>query len=85
MLTRKVENYEYFYSTHYNFLKKARPQITLDVKEFSKSTLKLYLDYCYGIPGCLDDLSLDEILELMRFLSSGTFNNLRNFLSTDFW
>ena len=31
--------------------------------------VRLYLDYLYGIEGCLEDLELSEILELVQFVA----------------
>ena len=39
---------------------------------FDKSTLKHYLNYCYGIESSIDDLSLESNIELVRFLVKGT-------------
>ena len=51
---------------------------SIDQKSFEKSTIKLYLDYCYGIYGCVENLSVATILELMRFLAEGFFSNKQN-------
>ena len=34
---------------------------------FEKSIIKLYLDFVYGIPDCLEGLDLPTLLELLRF------------------
>lgn len=53
---------------------------------FEKSTVANFLNYCYGIKNCLDELDLASVLELIRFLNkervpffqivlTGTFQN----------
>ena len=36
---------------------------------FEKSTIKHYLDYCYGIESSLDNLSLYSIIDLLFFIA----------------
>ena len=57
------------------FMLKAETYV-YNCSSFEKSTIKYYLDYCYGIDSSLDDLPLDSIIELVRFLAKGTIRKM---------
>ena len=47
-----------------------------DYSTFDKNTVKLFLDYCYGIENCFEDVDVSAALELIRFANEGTDRNL---------
>ena len=44
-------------------------QLVFDYTKFEKRVVRLYLDYVYGIEGCLEDLELPALLELVQFVA----------------
>ena len=44
-------------------------ELVFDYKKFEKRVVRLYLDYIYGIEGCLENLELSELLELVQFVA----------------
>ena len=46
-------------------------KLEFDYTDFDKTTVKYFLDFCYGIPECLDNLDVAATMELIRFLRLG--------------
>ena len=47
-------------------------ELTFNYKNFDKEIVKRFIDYCYGIENCMDDLDIASTLELRRLLFLGT-------------
>ena len=62
----------------FSYTKEIERGFMFEHKSFDKSVIKLFLDYCHGIEGCLDNLPIPVALELFRFLAEGKLEILKS-------